>query len=61
MFHRNRLDTLPYPISPYDVNLYEELLQIKIIVFSFFDNEGRARHQLVISRKNNKRAANLPY
>ena len=33
MFHRNRLDTLPYPISPNDVHLYEELLQMNIMCF----------------------------
>ena len=26
MFRRHNLDTLPYPISPYDVHLYEDLL-----------------------------------
>ena len=35
MFHRNNLDTLPYRISPNDVYLYEDLLQISINVFSF--------------------------
>ena len=32
-----------------------------ISLFSFFDDKGRARHPLVISRKNNKREANLLY
>ena len=59
MFHRHNLDTLPYPISPNNVNLYENLLQININVFSFFDEEGRARHPLVISRKNHEHVANL--
>ena len=35
MFHRHNLGTLPYPISPNDVHLYEDLLQININVFSF--------------------------
>ena len=61
MFQRHHLDTLPYPISPNNVNLYEDQLQININVFSFFDDEGRARHPLVISRKNYERVANLLY
>ena len=61
MFLRYQLDTIPYPISPNDVHLYEDQLQMNINVFSFFDDEGHARHPLVISRKNHKRVANLLY
>ena len=61
MFQRHHLDTIPYPISPNDVHLYEDQLQMNINVFSFFDDEGRARHTLVISRKNYERVANLLY
>ena len=41
MFYRNHLDTILYPISPYDVYLYEDQLQMNINVFFFFDDEGR--------------------
>ena len=34
---------------------------MNINVFSFVDDEGRARHHLVISRKNHERVANLLY
>ena len=61
MFHRHNLDTLPYTISRNDVHLYVDLLQINIHVFSFFDDEGRARHPLVISRKNYDNVANILY
>ena len=61
MFQRHNHDTLPYPISPNDVHLYEDLLQININVFSFFDDEGCARHLLIISRKFHQRVANLLY
>ena len=59
MFIRNHLDTIPYPIAPNDVYLFVDQLQININVFSFFDDEGRARHPLIISRKNYQREANL--
>ena len=55
------LDTLAYPISPNNVHLYDDQLQIHINVFSFFDDEGRARHPLVNSRKTYERVANLLY
>ena len=61
MFQRYKLDTLPYPNHPNDVHLYKDKLQMNINVFSFFDDEGRARHPLVISRTNHKRVANLFY
>ena len=61
MFHRQHLDNLPYPISPNDIHLYEDQVQINIKVFSVFDDEGRARHPLVISRKNYDRVATLRY
>ena len=61
MFQRHNLDTLPYPISPNDVHLYEDQLQINITVFSFFDCQVRARHPLVINRKNYARVTNLLY
>ena len=43
------------------VTLYEDQLQININVFSFFDDEGKARHPLFIIRKLNPRTANLLY
>ena len=61
MFQRNHLEALPYTISPNDVHLYEDQLQININVFTFFDDEGRARHQLMISRKSHERVGNLLY
>ena len=49
-FEDNQLADLLYPISPKDVHLYEDRLHININVFSFFDDEGKARHPLFISR-----------
>ena len=61
MFQCHQLAILPYPIAPHDVLLYEDQLKMNINVFSFFDDEGRARQPLVISRKNYERVANLLY
>ena len=61
MFIRNHLDDLPYPIKPNDVAIYEDRIQTNINVYSFFDDEGKARHPLFISKKNHPRTANLLY
>ena len=52
MFERNQLHDLPYPIKPSDVSNYEDLLQTNLHVFSFVDDEGKARYPMFISRKN---------
>ena len=51
MFQRNHLDDLPYPIQPKDVALYEDRLETNINVFSFFDDEGKARYPMFISQE----------
>ena len=51
MFEQNNLVDLPCPIPPNDVHLYQDQLQININLFSFFDDEGKARHPLFISKK----------
>ena len=61
MFQRHQLDTLPYPILPNDVHFYDDQLKMNINVFFYFDDKGRARHPLVISRKNYDCVANLLY
>ena len=61
MFERNNLVDLPYPSPPNDIHLYEIQLQININVFSFFDDERKARHPLFISIKLYPRAVNLLY
>ena len=61
MFERNNLVDLPYRIPPNDVHLYEDKLQIYINVFSFFDEEGKARHPLFINKKLYPGTANLLY
>ena len=60
MFQHYNLDTFLNPISPNDVHLYEDHLQMNLNVL-FFDDKGRARYPLVISRKNYERVANILY
>ena len=61
IFQRNDLTDLTYPISPNDVDIDEDQLQIIINVFSFLEDKGKARHPLFISKKLYPRTANLLY
>ena len=47
------------PNLPNNVQLYKDQLQMNINMFSFIDDEGRARHPLVISRNIHDRVANI--
>ena len=61
MFQRHHIDTIPYPISPNDVHLYKDQLQININFVSFVDDDGCARHPVVISGKTHELVPNLLY
>ena len=45
------LNQLDYPVAPDQMPEIEEKLNIKINVFSFFDDEGKGRYPLYISRR----------
>ena len=61
MFLRNNLHELPYPISPRDVHLYENKLQINISIVSFSDDEGRKLFPMYSSKTYYSREADLLY
>ena len=61
MFVCNNLTDLPYPISPREVHQYEDRLETNINLFSFIDDEGKARYPLYSSRTNYQSTANLFY
>ena len=49
-FEENGLDDIEYPVNPVDIPHLEERLNISINLYSYFDNIGRARHPMYISR-----------
>ena len=51
MFERYNLLDLPYLIKPTEVCNYEDQLQTNINVFSFFDDERKARIQCISEEK----------
>ena len=61
-FAAEGLEDLDYPINPLAIPELENRLNLKINVFSFFDDEGRGRHPYYISRRENYlREVNLMY
>ena len=42
---------LSYRVEPINIGAVEDMLQIKINIFSFFDDEGKGRYPLYVSKK----------
>ena len=49
-FTEHHLDQIQYPVEIENIPVIEEMLQIAINVFSFFDDEGKARYPKYISK-----------
>ena len=60
-FHYYGLDSVNYPIQPADISRVEDQLQININLFSFFDDEGKERFPMYVSRKQYIRTIDLLY
>ena len=50
-FEAERLKTIEYPVKPDQIPMIEEMLNLKINVFSFYDDEGKARYPLYVSKR----------
>lgn len=61
MFHRYGLDRIDYPVFPHQISVIEDQLQININLFSFYDEEGRARYPIYISQKEFDQTVDLLY
>jgi len=51
LFQLNGLADLAYPIQPQDIPAIEEQLNLKINIFSFYDDEGKGRYPLYVSKR----------
>ena len=60
-FARFGLDQLQYPVNPLELGPIEDVLKLRINVFSFFDDLGLARYPLYLSEKPYKREVDLLY
>ena len=50
-FKQYGLDKIDYPVNPHDMAEIEEKIQLRINVFSFYDDEGRAKYPMHVSRR----------
>ena len=50
MFQQHHLDALDYPVTPPDVPEIERRVGLSINVFAYYDDAGRARYPVYISR-----------
>ena len=59
LFAPNHLDIIRYPVGTNQLASIEDMLQVNINVFSFYDSEGRARYPIWISEKNYDKVIDL--
>ena len=60
-FEKYGLEKIDYPVDPHAVPALEDTLQIRINILSFYDEEGRARYPLYISKKKFDKEVDLLY
>ena len=60
-FEDEGLNDIEYPVSPIDIPQIEQRLNISINLFSYFDDIGKARHPMYISRHNSPIHIDLLY
>ena len=60
-FKRFGLEKLEYPVKPHSVEAIEDQLHLRINIFSFFDEDGRGRYPMFVSKKEYNREVDLLY
>ena len=60
-FDQYGLDDITYPVAPNQVPELEDRLHLNISIFSFFDDVGKARFPMYVSRKNFEKSVDLLY
>ena len=61
IFDNEGLNDIEYPVNPIDIPQIEQKLNISINLFSYFDDIGKARHPMYISRLNSPIHIDLLY
>ena len=61
LFARYGLDTIQYPVELEDIPAMEEMLQVRINVITFYDDEGRMRQPIYVSEKAFDKTIDLLY
>ena len=60
-FMQYGLDKIEYPIRVDQIPQIEDQIHITISVYSFFDDEGKGRYPIYVSKKNHPKAIDLLY
>ena len=60
-FQTYGLQGIRYPVEIADIPAIEELLQVRINLFTFFDDQGRARQPIYVSKKEFQKEIDLLY
>ena len=60
-FEQDRLNDIEYPVNPVDISQLEKRLNLSINLYSYFDDFGKARHPMYISRHNSSIQIDLLY
>ena len=60
-FQAHGLDQIQYPVPVEMIPQLEEQLQMSFNLFSFYDNEGRGRYVMFVSKRNMPREIDLLY
>ena len=59
LFATYGLENVNYPVAVSDIPQLEDLLQLNINVYSFYDDQGRARYPLYVSKKKHPQTIDL--
>ena len=60
-FQEEGLNDIEYPVNPIEMQEIEEKLHININLFGFYDDIGKARFPMYISKQNFERTVDLLY
>ena len=59
LFGRYHLDTIHYPVSIADIPPIEDILHVNINIYGFYDDEGKSRYPLYVSKKKSLKSIDL--
>ena len=60
-FEQYRLDQIEYPVRVEQIPELEEQIQINLCIYSYFDDEGKGRYPIYVSKKQHEKTIDLLY
>ena len=59
LFHVYGIENFPYPVTIENVPAFEDTVKANIKIYSFYDDDGRARYPEYVSKKKFKKSIDL--